>query len=303
MLHKHECTQAAAAAGGGGGGGGGGGAAAAAAPPPPAALQEAGTSVFQEVAEGEEVILHSLISKHELNGCAAVISGKLAENGRYQAKVRSPSGEVVVAIKPDNFLRLGVRVEHAKVGEGGHAGGGCGGDAVRRVLCSAHASESCIVCCVDLVITNHLLSSWLSRQRAPRLSLDDVKRIADAHFAKAQAPREVAESTSGELRCLGDSVVEGLPNEQRRAVMRAALKIQQPSLAVAASVAGMACFAARHLVVAQPEAVQHLARVLRLCGALQDSGNDTTPVPSAESQGADVVGGGLSGGLRYADVC
>jgi hypothetical protein len=98
--------------------------------------------------------------------------------------------------------------------------------------------------------------------------------------------------------------VEGLPNEQRRAVMRAALKIKMPSLAVAASVAGMACFAARHLVVAQPEAVQHLARVLRLCGALQDSVNDVTPVPSAVSQGADVGGGGgLSRGLRYADVC
>lgn len=253
------------------------------------------------------MILHSLISKHELNGCAAVISGKLAENGRYPAKVRSQSGEVVVAIKPDNLHRLGVRVEHAKGGEGGHAGGGCAGDAVRRVVCSAHASESCSVCCLDLVMTNHLLSSWLSRQRAPsrapRLSLDDVKRLADGHFAKAPL-REVGESTSGELRCLGDSVVEGLPNEQRRAVMRAALKIKMPSLAVAASVAGMACFAARHLVVAQPEALQHLARVLRLCGALQDSGNDATPVPSAGSQGADVGGGGgLSGGLRYADVC
>ena len=251
------------------------------------------------------MILHSLISKHELNGCAAVISGKVAENGRYPAKVRSQSGEVVVAIKSDNFHRLGVRVELAKSGEGGHAGGGCAGDAVRRVVCSAHASESCSVCCLDLVMTNHLLSSWISRQRAPsrapRLSLDDVKRITDAHFAKV--PREVAESSSGELRCLGDSVVEGLPTEQRRAVMRAALKIQQPSLAVAVSVAGMACFAARHLVVAQPEAVQHLARVLRLCGALQDSGNDAAPVPSAGSQGADVVGGGLSGGLRYAVVC
>ena len=202
---------------------------------------------------GEEVILHSLVSKSELNGHVAVIQGKLNDHGRYPMKVAAEE-EMLLAIKPCNFHRLGVRIHWAE-------GASLGGD-VRRITCSAHASDCCSTCCLDSGILNHLLLLRLSTS-AKRLSLDDVKRVADAHFAKL--PKADDRNFAGTMVGMVDALADG----NRRLVMRAALQIERPSLVVAASVAVMACFAAQHHVTLQPEVVKYLANVLRECDALQ----------------------------------
>lgn len=62
--------------------------------------------------------------------------------------------------------------------------------------------------------------------------------------------------------------VEGIHDQGRRMVMRAALKVRTPSLVVAAAVAGMGCFGACANVVARgPEVVGYLETVLALCAA------------------------------------
>ena len=245
VLHKAECTSQAAVRPGA--------AQAQAARSSAPSAEDSRSETDDSCSVGEEVILHSLVSKSELNGHVAVIQGKLNDHGRYPMKVAAEE-EMLLAIKPCNLHRLGVRIHWAE-------GASVGGD-VRRVTCSAHASDCCSTCCLDSGILNHLLSLRLSSS-AKRLSLDDVKRVADAHFAKL--PKADDRNFAGTMV----GMVDALSDENRRLVMRAALQIERPSLVVAASVAVMACFAARHHVTLQPEVVKYLANVLRECDALQ----------------------------------
>ena len=279
-LHKSECKQAAqaneqAAAAGEGAGAGGG------------AQEQAGSGAGESMAEDEEVILHGLVAKRELNGCVAVIAGRLNEAGRYPTRLGLDDG-VLLAVKPANMHRLCVQIDRVQQGvrEGsgvassGAAGGGSGRDDsagrradVRRVVCSPHGQECCNTCCLDLEIVNHLLVVFrkgrVGNAAQQRLSHDEVERVAWGHFAKrpATATRGGEWVDSG-VRASADAI-DALPEGDRRAAMRAALQVQRPSLAVQACVAGMACWGAREHVIGQPEAIKHLQELLCLCGAAQ----------------------------------
>ena len=56
----------------------------------------------------------------------------------------------------------------------------------------------------------------------------------------------------------------GVPVPRRRALLAAALKVDEPTLAVAATVAGIACFGAREQVFARPLVVEHVAKVVNM---------------------------------------
>jgi hypothetical protein len=78
-------------------------------------------------ANGEEVVVHSLVSRPEFNGCVGVISGD-AIDGRYPVKL--PSRDTKIAIKPTNFNRLGVFVVERA-------------NKARKFECLEHASRIC----------------------------------------------------------------------------------------------------------------------------------------------------------------
>lgn len=137
VLHKTECTPANAAAASTnvssaskGSGSATNSSAASAGAAGAAGAVEAAAAV---VVDGEEVILHGLVARSELNGMTAVISGKLnSESGRYSTSV-STEKDMILAIKPSNFHRLGARLEYAvadggagakREGKGGGGGGG-----------------------------------------------------------------------------------------------------------------------------------------------------------------------------------
>jgi hypothetical protein len=283
-LHKSECkqvadaspTEPAAAAGEEVGAGGG-------------AQTQAGSGGGEELAEDEEVILHGLVAKRELNGRVAVIAGRLKEGGRYPTKL-GPDDDMLLAVKPANMHRLCVQVDRVKEGgSGGSGGAGAGGGSsgddsagrradVRRVVCSPHGKECCDSCCLDLEIVNHLLVAFRrgkagsgAQPQQQRLSRDEVERVAWGHFAK----RPATETCGGELAGAGTGLraspdaIDALPEGDRRAVMRAALQVEKPSLSVSACIAGMACWGAREHVIAQPEAIKYLQKLLCLCGAAQ----------------------------------
>jgi hypothetical protein len=110
------------------------------------------------VAEGEEVLLHGLVARSELNGMTAVISGKLdSESGRYPTSV-SMEKDMMLAIKPSNFHRLGARLEYvATDGGAGEKRARNGGAVVKRVMCAVE-------------ILKYQLSSNLLRQRTVQLT-------------------------------------------------------------------------------------------------------------------------------------
>jgi len=227
---------------------------------PPAATVDLSGLQLEGFEPNEEVILHSLVAKHELNNHIGIVCGERRSDNRYPIKV----AKQVLSIKACNFHRHGVRVEV-------HSSSGVDRVCVKKLVCSAHNSECCDVCCLDFGITNHLLAIQRSRPKEP-LCKAQIESTANSHFAKV--PRAGSEDGEWSTRGLQDGpgvsmdAVQGLHDQGRRVVMCAALKVHSPSLVVAAAIAGMGCFGACANVVARgPEVVGYLETVLALCAA------------------------------------
>ena len=249
VLHKHECTASSRAS-------------AVSAAQPDDAVCEAVTA---PLGSGEEVVVYGLKSKPEFNGCLGRVSGDLT-NGRYPIDVRPAAASWLewglgrepsrrtLAVQESNLHRLGVRViERSRS---------------RKFVCCAHGREgSCEECCTDLTLANHLSKlRQLSQGEQTQVSRDLCERVASNHFAAKHAVERDTDD-DGNLKQLEEGElleVQGVPAGPRREALKAALNVSELTLAVAAARAGMVCFGASKLLVAERSAVSHLEALLNM---------------------------------------
>jgi hypothetical protein len=205
-------------------------------------------------AVGEKVVIHSLVSKTELNGCCGVISGPLTHpSERYPVKI---GGASIIAVKPTNFHRLAVFVVERK-----------GKKKARKFECFEHGYEVCSNCSVDFSIVNHL--SKLCFTEAV-LSRDTVERCAESHFASIIIPSSYTDpggyfgDSDADGCCQGETDAafpiecQGLQSAEKRFILKALLESEDESLLVVATIAGMACFGGRSLSLTRPNTIPHL---------------------------------------------
>ena len=212
----------------------------------PAVPAPAATTWLKEISKGEDVILTGLISKPHLNGRVGRILGPRTDTGRQPVSVDGSS----VAIKPGNMYRLGVTVVRA--------------GAPRRFRCTEHEKELCELCCIDLSIISNLCKLQKAQGGAP-IPITIIERVAAAHFN--QIKRNIEDDVVG--RCSDSPLCDGIPVAERRAVLAAALKVKEPSLAVAATVAAMACFGARDHDLTRALVPEHIEKVINMPSPLE----------------------------------
>jgi len=237
-LHKDECVQRTTRAPPSA-------APLAALPPatPSAAAPLPSAVTTQDFCTDEEVILTGLISKPHLNGRVGKVLGARTEAGRHPVEVDGSS----MALKPANMLRLGVSFVK------------------RRFRCTEHQKEICEACCLDLSVISHC-SKLRSSQGDSPIPLPIIERVVTASFAKLRRDVDEDEEHHFEVGSLGhrDPLCYAVPDAARRAVLAAALKVDQPSVAVAATAAGIACFAARENDFVRHLVAEHVARVVNM---------------------------------------
>ena len=270
VLHKGECVQIAAppaaappepaaapaaapavapaaappaAARGRGGRGRGGRGRGGGEPAEPAAAPLATTTWAEEAAEDEEVIITGLVAKPHLNSRIGRVLGPRTEAGRQPVSVKGEKNSLL--LKPGNILRLGVNVVRA--------------EPPRKFQCTDHEKELCEHCCVDFSIVAHLCKIRRSKNDEP-IPLTAVERVVSAHFAKLK----LGDLEKGSGQSAKEPLCTGVPVPHRRALLATALKVDEPSLAVAATVAGIACFGAREQVFARPLVVEHVAKPVNM---------------------------------------
>jgi hypothetical protein len=214
--------------------------------PTPSAAASAPAAVATSAAElhtDEEVILTGLVSKPHLNGRTGKVLGARTEAGRHPVDVDGTS----MALKPDNLLRLGVSVVK------------------RRFRCTEHQKELCEECCLDLSIIAHCCKLRRS-QGDPTVPLPIIERVVTAHFAKLKRGSLEDYARDCEVGSLAhrDPLCDAVPDAARRAVLTAARKVERPSITVAATTAGIACFAARENDFIRPLVIEHVARVVNM---------------------------------------
>jgi hypothetical protein len=206
---------------------------------------------------GEKVVIHSLVSKPELNGRCGVISGPLTHpSERYPVKVCGHAS--IIAVKPTNFHRLAVFVVERK-----------GKKKARKFECFEHGSEVCSKCSVDFSIANHMSKLYFTEAV---LSRDTVERCAESHFASIIIPSNYTDPggtfgdfdsnsggySRGETDAAFPIECQGLQSAEKRLILKALLDSEDKSLLVVATIAGMACFGSRSLALTRPNTIRHL---------------------------------------------
>jgi hypothetical protein len=192
--------------------------------------------------------VRSLAARPEFNGRLGVINGSEVE-GRYPVKLQNYSP--ALGLKASNFFRLGIEIFEKK--------------SCKQFKCSLHGLEICSECCLDFASANHLsiLGGPVPREM--------IELIAQSHFSSIKhddsSYREGKLIEGFPLEC------QGLKNEDSRCLLKALLLLETTkqqeakSLAVTATIAGMACYSCRSCIVSRPSAVPHLGTLVEVLNA------------------------------------
>lgn len=203
---------------------------------------------------GESVIIHGLTARPELNLCIGSVVAERTDAGRYPVvPVVVPTssqqrGKAVsaasnrIAIKAENLHRVNVLVGTKK--------------SSKSIVfsCAAHNSRCCTQCSLDFRIINHLSNLTASSTSSATLSSDVINSVTDTLLA--------VHTFSSDLNIRGDSN-DGL-SESAAKVLRDALLVRNPPLAVAALIVGMSSHKTTKNPSQRPILIDQLSTLLKI---------------------------------------